>query len=124
MTTVTIETHYLRCPKCSHLIHKGRRPRNFGPGYLRCRECGEVFDSTLDEWAGLFPIEKILAAAGEIFFPSSMEKMNPNVFILLLFILPILLLISPFLLIWSLIRCGRMIAESNRFTRTRQPPAW
>jgi hypothetical protein len=124
MTTVTIETHYLHCPNCRAVLHKGRRPRGFGPGYVRCKGCSIVFDSTLDEWAGLSLREKLSAAAKEFVLPSSLEKMSPNTVYLLIIFSPLLVLALPFLVPASLVRLLKMVRESNRFTRTRIPPVW
>jgi len=140
--------HITFCPQCNNKLS---RPRRFGPAQARCGRCGAILQTNLTEWADLSTARKVLVAASEIVFPSWMGVSGFTGFIVgmmaqlfLCAVAPIPLYIPMALLNlestgWGMpligvgpllypllltIRLGRMVRESQTYTRTQEPPVW
>jgi hypothetical protein len=132
MPLIRLEMTTYRCPHCRSVM--GRVRRKFGAPVVTCGQCGQAFETDLQDWTRLSPGQKLRAILAELFVPTFMGK---NVIYYFLFLTVALLLglgagdtvvlrttglVVAALVGLDLILTFRHIGESRRYARTELPP--
>ena len=132
---------YSECPVCKTVLRRG--VLRFGPSQIRCANCGLILRTGLTPWASLSPTQKFVIGVWELLAPSRLGVPIYALILNFIFVCTIssfsmgafivnaptcgygiLLLEAIFFLVVPVIRLFRLIGDSNKCSRTGEPPAW